>query len=118
MFELQITQTRNPLRISDGKNVQVQHLLNVRKYLSNVHKMVGAYFQCMNNHYKKSLNIEESNLFELQITQTRHPLRISDGKKCLSSAPKLRKYLKNVLKIGAAHLQYVNSHYASLNKKD
>ena len=34
LFELQITQTRHPLRISDGKNFLVQHLYKMRKYLS------------------------------------------------------------------------------------
>ena len=31
-------------------NVFVQHQL---KYLSNVHKIEGAHFQCVNNHYVK-----------------------------------------------------------------
>ena len=43
---------------------------------------------------RQSLNEKESKLFELQITQTRHPLSISDEKKCLSSTP-----LKNENKI-------------------
>ena len=27
--------------------------LKIRKYLSNVHKIVGAHFQCVNNNYAK-----------------------------------------------------------------
>ena len=27
--------------------------IKIRKYLSNVHKIVGAHVQCMNNHYAK-----------------------------------------------------------------
>ena len=49
---------RTPLRISDGKNVYVQHLSKMRKYLSNVHKMGGADFQCVNNHCAKFENKE------------------------------------------------------------
>ena len=52
----------------------------------------------------QSLNIKELKLVELRITQTRHPLRIADGKKCLSLL-KMCKYLSNVHKIGGAHLQ-------------
>ena len=37
--------------------------------------MEGAHLQCMNNHYAKF-----EILLELQITQTRHPLSISEGK--------------------------------------
>ena len=40
---------QTPSSISVGKNVQVQHLSKMRKYLSNVHKMEGAHLQCMNN---------------------------------------------------------------------
>ena len=57
-------------------------------------------------------------MLELQITQTRHPLSISDGKKCLSStALKTRKYLLNVHKMGGAHHQCVNNHYAKFEYK-
>ena len=35
----------------------------------------------------QSLNMKEWKLLELQITKTRHPLSISEGKKCPSSTP-------------------------------
>ena len=53
MLELQITQTRHPLSISEGKNIQVQHQSKMGKYLLNVHKLGGAHLQCVNNHYAK-----------------------------------------------------------------
>ena len=52
-MELQITQTRHPLSISEGKNVYVQRPSKMEKYLLNVHKMGGAHLQCVNNHYAK-----------------------------------------------------------------
>ena len=52
-MELQITQTRHPLSILDGKNVQVQHPSKMRKHFSNVHKIAAAHLQCVNNHYPK-----------------------------------------------------------------
>ena len=66
----------------------------------------------------QSLNIKEWKLLELQITQTRHPLSISDGKKCLSStALKIIKYLLNGHKMEGAHLQCVNNHHAKFEYK-
>ena len=57
-------------------------------------------------------------MLELQIPQSRHSLSISDWKKCLSStALKIRKYLSNVHKMGGAHHQYVNNHYAKFEYK-
>ena len=52
-MELQITQTRHLLSITDGKNVQVQRPSKMEKHLLNVQKMVGAHLQCVNNHYAK-----------------------------------------------------------------
>ena len=61
----------------------------------------------------QSLNNKEWILLDLQITQTRHPLSISDGKNVLVQHPsEMRKKLRNVHKIGGANLQYVNNHYA------
>ena len=66
----------------------------------------------------QSLNIKERILLELQITRSRHPLSISEGKKCLSSTPvKIEKYLLNVQKNGGAHLQSVNNHYTRFEYK-
>ena len=51
------------------------------------------------------------------INQT--PLRISDRKKFYVQHPsKMRKYLSNVHKIGGAHLQCVNNHYAKIENKE
>ena len=33
--------------------IKVQNPSKMRKYLSNVHKVGGAHFQCVNNHYAK-----------------------------------------------------------------
>ena len=43
---------QTPLRISDGKMSKFITRKKVRKYLSNVHKMRGAQFQYVNNHYE------------------------------------------------------------------
>ena len=40
------------------KMSQVQHPPKMKKYLSNVHEMVGAHLQCVNNHYAKFENKE------------------------------------------------------------
>ena len=58
----------------------------------------------------QSLNIKEWKLLELQITQTRRPLSIWT-KTCLSSTA-LEVFLSNVHKIGCAHVQCMNNHYA------
>ena len=50
------------------------------------HNIEGAVFQCVNNHYAK-FEYNGWILLKLQITQTRHPLSISDGEKCLCSTP-------------------------------
>ena len=41
------------LSISDGKKCLSSTALEIRKYLLNVHKMGGAHYQCVNNHYAK-----------------------------------------------------------------
>ena len=46
-----------------------------------MHKIGGAHLQCVNNHYAK-FEYKGMNTVGFQITQTRHPLSISDGKKC------------------------------------
>ena len=50
LFELQITQTRHSLSISDGKIVKVQHPLKNKKNIWNVQKIRGAHIQYVNNH--------------------------------------------------------------------
>ena len=75
----------------------------MRKYLSNVHKMVGAHFQCVNNHYAK---FEYKGMKTVRVTDytNKAPLRIQDGKMSSPTPIKNRKYLSNVHKIGGAHL--------------
>ena len=93
MFELQITQTRHPLHISDGKNVKVQHQPK-KDFLSTMYKMEGAHLPCVNTHYAK-FEYKEMKLLELQITQTRTHLPVSTfGQKNVKvqHPSKLRKY--------------------------
>ena len=52
-MELQITQTRHPLSILEGKNVYVQHPSKMENYSLNVHKIRGAHLRYLNNHYTK-----------------------------------------------------------------
>ena len=52
-MELQITQTRHPLSISEGKHVKVQRPSKIENYLLNVHEIGGAHLQCVSNHYAK-----------------------------------------------------------------
>ena len=47
--------------------------------------MIGAHLQCVI--IWQILKIKVCKVLELQITQTRHPLHTSDGKKCLSPTP-------------------------------
>ena len=54
----------------------------------------------------------------LLITQTRHPLSISEGKNVIVQRPsKIEKYLLNVHKMEGAHLQCVNNHHAKFEYK-
>ena len=62
----------------------------------------------MNNHYAK-IKYKGKKTHELQITQTRHPLRIPQMEKMSKF-----KYLSNVHKIGGAHLLCMNIHYANM----
>ena len=48
----------HPLRILDGKNLSSTPV-KMRKYLPNVHKIKGAHFQCVINHYAKFEYIKE-----------------------------------------------------------
>ena len=66
----------------------------------------------------QSLNIKELKLLELQITQTRHPLCISNGKMSKFNLRKNVKYLSNVHKTGGAHVQCVKTIMQSLNIKE
>ena len=111
LLELQITETRHPLSISDGKTA-----LKLLKYLSNVQKKKVHMFNVWTV-MMQSLNNKEGKLFELDITQIRHHLGILI-KKCLSSRPpKMKSKLWNVHKIGCTNLQCVNNHYAKFEYK-
>ena len=60
----------------------------------------------------QSFNIKEWKLLELQITQTRHTLSISDGKMPKFNAHKKWENISNVHKMKGAYLQCVNNHFA------
>ena len=64
----------------------------------------------------QSLNIKKCKLFELQITQSKHPLSISDGKMSKFNTPQYEK-LSDVHKIKGAHLRSVNNHYTKYEYK-
>ena len=70
----------------------------------------------MNKYYAK-FKYKGTELFELQITQTGHPLRISDGKMSKFNNHTNEKIVSNVHKIGDAHLQCLNNHYAKFEYK-
>ena len=53
LLKFQITQTRHPFSISEGKNVYDQYSSKIKKYLLNVHEIEGANFQSVNNYYAK-----------------------------------------------------------------
>ena len=78
-LELQITQTRSHLSISNQKMSKFKTPPKMKKYSWNVHKIVGTHLQCVNNHYAK-FEYKRWILLELQIKQTRHSLSISEGK--------------------------------------
>ena len=84
LLELQITQTRHPLSILDGKMSKFNSP-KIRKCLSDLHKKERHMFNVWTI-IMQSLDIKEWKLLELQITQTRNHLSISN-KKCLSSRP-------------------------------
>ena len=66
----------------------------------------------------QSLNTKECKLLELQITQTRHPKPFRMEKRSkFNNRQKLNTYLSNVHKIGDAHLQCGNNHYAKFEYK-
>ena len=73
LLELQNTKTRHSLSILDGKMSKFNTHKN-EKYLLKVH-IFNVWKIIM-----QSLNKKEWILLELQITQTRHPLSILDGK--------------------------------------
>ena len=53
--------------------------------------------------------------FELQITQTRHPLRILDGKMYKFNNPKNKKIFIKFAQKGEAHVHCMNNHSAKLD---
>ena len=53
-----------------------------------MHKIEGAHLQCVNNHCAKFEYKGMRILMELQITQTRHPQSIAEGKISKFTSPK------------------------------
>ena len=103
LLQLQITQTRHHLSILDVKMSKI----------NTPQKWFFFFVKCAQNRRctslinMQSLNIKVWILLELQITQTRHPLSISDGKNVKVQHPSKMRNLSN-----GAHLQPVNNHYA------
>ena len=50
----------------------------MRKYLSNVHKMVGAHLQCMNNHWAKFEYKGMKTFGVTDYTNLRYPKSVAD----------------------------------------
>ena len=65
----------------------------------------------------QSLNVKEWKLFELQITQTWHPLHISDGKMSKFNTHKKCENIYQMHKIEGAHPKCVDNHYAKFEYK-
>ena len=63
----------------------------------------------------KCLNIKGMIFLELQITQTRHPLSISDGKNVKANTPQNKKISMKCAQNQGAHLQCVNIIIQNLN---
>ena len=71
----------------------------------------------MNNHYAKFGYKGTKTVGITDYTNLTPPMHFG-RKKCLSSTPvKNKKHLSNVRKIGGAHLQCVNNHYAKFEYK-
>ena len=66
----------------------------------------------------QSLNIKEWILLEFQITLTKHPLSISEGKMSMFKPLQKLKKILNVHKMGVANLHRVNNHYAKFEYKE
>ena len=72
----------------------------------------------MNNHCAEFEYKEIKTVGITDYTKQTRPMYFR-WKKCLNSTPiKMLKYLSNVHKIGGAHLQRVNNHYAKLEYKE
>ena len=65
----------------------------------------------------QSLNIKEWKLWELQITQTMTPSKHFEPKNVFKFKTPQNDFLWNVQKIGGAHIQWVNNHYAKFEYK-
>ena len=79
LLEIQITQTRHPLSISDGNMSK----FNTPQKFEIIFQMCTKYEVHIFNVWTiimQILNIKEWKLFELQITQTWHPLCFSERK--------------------------------------
>ena len=108
LLELQITQTRHTLSISDGKKCLSSTALKIctkKRHMFNVWPII-----------MQSLNIKEWKLFELQNTQTRNHLSITMSK--FKTPQKWKKKSWHVHKIGGEHFKCVNNHHAKLNIKE
>ena len=117
LLEIQITQTRHSLSISDGKKCLSLTALKIIECLSNLHKKERHMFNVWTI-IMQSLNIKEWKLLELQIIQTRNHLSISNKKMSKFNTRQKSGKKWNVHKIEGAHLQCVNNHYAKFEYKE
>ena len=77
--ELQITEIRHPLSISDGKMYKFNSTVII-KISSNLHKKGEAHVQCMNNYYSKFEYYGIKTFEGTDNTHTRNHLSISNEK--------------------------------------
>ena len=89
----------------------VQHPSKLRKYLSNVHKIVVAHLQCVGNHFAK---FEYKGMKTVGVTDytSQTPSKHFGRNMSKFNNLKMRKYSRNVHIIEGADRQYVTNHYA------
>ena len=82
-----------------------------------VHKIGGAHAQCMNNYYTKFKYYGMQIVGVTEYTK-QTPSKHFTEKNSKLKTPKMKKNSWNVYKIGGAHVQCVNNHYAKFEKKE
>ena len=84
-----------------------------------MHKIEGANLQCVDNYYAKFEYKGINSLGSSRLLKLGTP-SVSEGNNVYVQHPStfLKKYLLNVHKIRASHLQCVNNHYAKFEFKE
>ena len=86
-----------------------------------MYKIGDAHLECVNNHYakfayKRMKTVGATDYTNLTLPHgTPYAFRME---KMVQQWSKMRKYLSNVHKMGGAHLQCVNIHYAKFENKE